>query len=52
MLPVYFGVGQSGKADIKVKWPSGETCSFKDISAGKASYYTIREVKCDIIPSE
>jgi len=52
MLPLYFGLGQNSKADIKVKWPGGETCLFKDVSVEKVNRYTIRESKCDIIPSE
>lgn len=52
MLPVYFGIGQNKSIDIKVKWPSGETCLFKDIMVDKVSRYTIHELKCDIIPSE
>jgi len=52
MLPLYFGLGQNRKADITVKWPDGETCSFKDVSVEKVNRFTIRESKCDIIPSK
>jgi len=52
MLPLYFGLGQNGKADILVKWPGGETCSFKDVSVQKVNHFIIQEAKCDIIPSE
>jgi len=51
MLPVYFGVGQEDTIDVNVKWPSGKTCSFKDLSLEKVNSFTIHEIKCDIIPS-
>ncbi len=51
MLPVYFGVGQDDTIDVNVKWPSGRTCSFKDLSLEKVNHFTIHEIKCDIIPS-
>ena len=51
MLPVYFGVGQDDTVDVNVIWPSGGTCSFKDLSLEKANYFNIHEIKCDIIPS-
>jgi len=51
MLPVYFGVGKDDTVDVKVKWPSGHTCSFKDLSLGEVNHFNIYEVKCDIIPS-
>jgi hypothetical protein len=52
MLPVYFGVGQDDTIDVNVKWPSGRTCSFKDLSLEKVNHFTIHEIKCDIIPSK
>lgn len=52
MLPVYFGVGKNNSIDIKVKWPSGKTCLFEDVMVEKANYFTIHELKCDIIPSD
>lgn len=52
MLPVYFGIGQNSSIDIKVKWPSGKTCLFKDLMVEKVSRFTIHELKCDIIPSD
>ena len=51
MLPVYFGLGQDDTIDVNVKWPSGRTCSFKDLSLEKVNHFTIHEIKCDIIPS-
>jgi len=51
MLPVYFGVGQDDTIDVNVKWPSGRTCSFKGLSLENVNYFTIHEIKCDIIPS-
>ena len=51
MLPVYFGLGQNDSLDVKIKWPSGKTCSFKDLSVQDLSEYTIHELNCDIIPS-
>ena len=51
MLPVNFGVGQDDTIDVNVKWPSGRTCSFKDLSLEKVNHFTIHEIKCDIIPS-
>jgi len=51
MLPVNFGVGQDDTVDVNVKWPSGQTCSFKDLSLEKVNRFTIHEIKCDIIPS-
>ena len=51
MLPVYFGVGQDDTIDVNVKWPSGRTCSFKDLSLEKVNHFTIHEIKCNIIPS-
>ncbi len=52
MLPVYFGLGKNRSADVKVIWPSGNTCSFKDLSVVEANHFTVHEVKCDIIPSD
>ncbi len=52
MLPVYFGLGKNESVDVKVIWPSGNTCSFKDLSVVEVSHFTIHEVKCDIIPSK
>ncbi len=51
MLPVYFGVGQDETIDVNIKWPSGRTCSFKDLSLKNVIRFTIHEIKCDIIPS-
>jgi len=51
MLPVYFGVGQENSVDVNIKWPSGKTCSFEDLSLDKVNSFTIHEIKCDIIPS-
>jgi hypothetical protein len=51
MLPVYFGVGQDDTIDINLIWPSGRTCSFKDLSLEKVNHFTIHEIKCDIVPS-
>jgi hypothetical protein len=51
MLPVYFGIGKNDVVDINVKWPSGNTCSFKDLFVDEVNHFTIHEVKCDIIPS-
>jgi len=51
MLPVYFGVGQDDTIDVNVIWPSGRTCSFKDLSLEKVNHFDIHEIKCDIIPS-
>ncbi len=51
MLPVYFGVGKNDVVDLNVKWPSGNLCSFNDLSVDEINHFTIHEVKCDIIPS-
>ena len=51
MLPVYFGLGQNEIVDVNIKWPSGKTCLFKDLSVNEVNRYTIQEVNCDIIPS-
>ena len=51
MLPVYFGVGQNNTVDVNIKWPSGRTCSFKDLSLENVNHFTIHEIKCDIVPS-
>jgi len=51
MLPAYFGVGKDDTVDVNVKWPSGRTCSFKDLSLEKVNHFTLHEIKCDIIPS-
>jgi len=50
MLPVYFGVGQDDTIDVNVIWPSGRTCSFKDLSLEKVNHFNIHEIKCGIIP--
>ncbi len=49
MLPLYFGLGKFDKADIKVTWPSGKECSFKDVSVESGREFQISEIKCDII---
>ena len=49
MLPLYFGLGKFDKTDIRVIWPSGKECSFKDVSVNPPSEFQISEIKCDII---
>ena len=49
MLPLYFGLGKLDKADIRVLWPSGKECSFKDVSVKPHREFQINEIKCDII---
>ncbi len=51
MLPVYFGLGNNDTVDVNIKWPSGKTCSFNDLSVAEVNHFTIHEIKCDIIPS-
>ncbi len=50
MLPVYFGLGQNDSVNVNIKWPSGKVCSFKDLSVEDVNYYTVHEVKCEMIP--
>lgn len=49
MLPVYFGLGEFQKADIRVIWPSAKVCSFKNVSLEKQREFQVHEIKCDII---
>lgn len=49
MLPLYFGLGKFDKADIRVIWPSGKECSFKEVSVKSHKEFQINEIKCDII---
>jgi len=49
MFPLYFGLGEFDKADIRVIWPSGKECWFKDVSADSRIEFQISEIKCDII---
>lgn len=51
MLPVYFGIGNNTSVDIKVNWPGGKSCEFEDVKIEKVNRFTIRQLKCDIIPS-
>ena len=48
MLPVYFGLGKFDKADIRVVWPSGRECRFKDISVESDREFGINEINCNI----
>ena len=52
MLPVHFGIGQNKNIDINIKWPSGNTCLFNDVSVKKPSHFAIHELGCGIIPSD
>lgn len=48
MLPLHFGFGNEKKADILVKWTSGEQCSFKDVTVEGGRMLRISEEGCQL----
>jgi hypothetical protein len=51
LVPLHFGLGAAGKADeIEVRWPGGQTQTFRDVPAGKS--YSVRPGgELDIAPA-
>ena len=48
MLSAFFGVGREKVLDIKTTWPSGEICSFENVSIVEHKSYRIYENSCVI----
>jgi hypothetical protein len=48
MLPVHFGLGNEGVADILVRWTGGDECSFEGVNVEGGRLFQISENGCNI----
>lgn len=47
MLPVHFGLGDDGLADIVVQWPGGGSCFFENLDVNGGRFLIIFQDGCD-----